>query len=50
MSAIRCPVCRDLFVPEKGKVPQHFLDELCAGSGATATIRDDEPTFRRFIG
>lgn len=42
MSSIRCPVCRDLFVPENGKVPRHFLDELCAGSGAAAAIRDDE--------
>lgn len=36
--SVRCPDCRDLFIPEGGKLPVHFLDtfdgtECCSGSG-----------------
>lgn len=41
MDSARCPYCRDLFVPENGLLPTHFLDLYqgtveCDGSGTVA--------------
>lgn len=41
---VRCPECRDLFVPENGVLPRHFIDPHgddsapeCIGSGVEPT-------------
>lgn len=40
MDSVRCPACRDLFVPEDRRLPTHYLDPhgddsapKCEGSG-----------------
>jgi hypothetical protein len=40
----RCPWCRELFVPENGLLPTHYLDlwagnTKCEGSGKPATLQ-----------
>jgi hypothetical protein len=37
MNSVRCPYCHDLYVPENGTIPTHFLDTFdgqprCEGS------------------
>jgi hypothetical protein len=37
LTAMRCPWCGDLFMPEDGVMPTHYLDsdevDRCGGSG-----------------